>query len=264
LAFTVSGDRQLLKTRQNSRDSDLPVNLHSFALASPIVAQFTPCGYPLATDDGEPAYALVDGSLNVKEAFTLSNEFACCGAISEPRADWLSPKVVPVERTVQKLGESEFLCGAPLAYRNGNVVKHSSFVLGPGSGFFTVSPLPPSRPILRLANGTRLIRDGPIRSFRYQSHSDCAGCPWAKFAIYALKPSGDIQEALSLGGRIDGEMSEHQIQMFPDWRMVVEFRSDNHGHWRSKRFCLSNDTYHACGENDDATPPKYGILKPIP
>jgi hypothetical protein len=259
----IEGDEILVTTHPASADVSRP-GLRSFALVPPVVTQFTPCDYPLTGRSGEPVFCFLGPLLTVRGAFTLANELPCCGAISMPPSDALSPRIVPVEYFVQTLAPGEFLCGSPLVYRNGSAVKRFPFEIGPGAGFSALGPAPRTLPVFRLPNGTRLIKDGPSWSLRQQSYTMCAACPWAKLAIFALKPSGEIKKALTLGGRVgDIGLEEYDIEMSADWRTVTEFRN-NSEKWTSRRFCLNGDTYQSCGQDSNSPPPKHGLLPPVP
>ena len=101
-------------TTESGSDEIQRTGLHSFALVPPLVAHFTACDNPLTGRSGEPVYYFLSRSLTVRDAFTLHNELACCGAIMRPPYDALSPFVTPFEFFVQSLGPGEFLCSPPL------------------------------------------------------------------------------------------------------------------------------------------------------
>jgi hypothetical protein len=130
LALNIMEGSQTRATTQFGLDEVPGHGLRSFALATPLVAHFTPCEYPLIGPSGEPLYCFLGPSLTVREGFTLHNELACCGAIAMPPSDALSPLLVPFESFVQTLSPGEFLCGPSLAYRKGNSIIPSSFELG--------------------------------------------------------------------------------------------------------------------------------------
>ena len=264
LALNMMEGNHTRATTQSSPDQIPGNGLRSFAFATPIVAHFTPCDFPLIGLSGEPLYCFWGPSLTVRDGFTLHNELACCGAISMAPPNALSPFVVPFESFVQKLSADEFLCGPSLAYRKGKSIILSSLELGAGPGFFPLAPLPPSLPVFRLPNGTRLIREGPSLSYQQQSYTMCSACPFVKLAIYALKPSGEIEVALSLGDRIgDIGLSEYDVEMSADWRTVTEFRN-NGEKWTSKKFCLRGEKYQPCGEDSNAAAPKHGLVPRVP
>ena len=81
--------------------------------------------------------------------------------------------------------------------------------------------------------------------------------------IFSLSPSGEIQEALTLGGRVgDIGLAEYNVEMSSDWRTVTEFRNDSDT-WVSRKYCLNGDTYRACGEDSPSPAPKHGLFPAI-
>jgi hypothetical protein len=241
--------------------------MRSLAVVPPIVVHFTPCEYPLTGMSGEPAFFFLGSSLTVRRAFTFENGLPCCGAVTLQEAKAISPYFTLVEHFVQRLGPGEFLCGSPITYKRGSVIQRFPFELGPGPGLYPglyprAQP-PATLAVLRLPNGTRLIRDGPWLAFQKQTYTMCAACPFTQLTIFSLAPSGEIKEALTLGGRVgDIGLAEYNIEMSSDWRTVTEFRN-NGEMWVSRKFCLNGETYRACGEDSRSPAPTHGLLPAV-
>jgi hypothetical protein len=256
----IQGDDVRITTERALGDLLRPA-LRSIAVVPPIVAHFTPCEYPLTGMSGEPAFFFLGPSLTVRRAFTFENGLPCCGNISLQQAKALSPYVTPIEHFVQTLGPGEFLCGSPITYNKGSVIKRFALDLGPGPGFSPLAQPPGTLAVHRLPNGTRLIRDGPSFWFQQQTYTMCAACPFGRLAILALTPTGEIKEALTLGGRVgDVNLAQYNIEMSSDWRTVTEFRNNNETGWVSRKFCLNGDTYQACGKDSRSPAPRHGLL----
>jgi hypothetical protein len=259
----VDGDHIRVTTDPALRDLRRPV-LRSVAVVPPIVIHFTPCEYPLTGMSGEPAFYFLGPSLTVGRAFTFENGLPCCGAVTLQEVKAISPYFTLVEHFVQRLGPGEFLCGSPIAYAKRSVIKRFPFELGPGPGLYPLAQPPASLAVLRLPNGIRLIRDGPWLAFQKQTYTMCAACPFAQLTIFSLAPSGEIKEALTLGGRVgDIGLAEYNIEMSADWRTVTEFRNKTGEAWVSRKFCLNGDTYRACGEDNRSPAPTHGLLPAV-
>ena len=250
---------RIAASTQPSRTSDLPESLRVLTLASPKALHFTPCEYPLATANGDPIYALIAASGQVRAAFTFANSDPCCGAISMPSVGSLSPVLKAVEHRVERLSANDLLCDPPLVYRRGNSLRRFDLELEPGSGF--LGAISKKLEVRRLLDGTRLLMDGPVQAMRRQSYTMCSACPWFKFSIFALRPSGEIVHALELSARTgDGVLAEYNLEVSPDWRVVTEFKRSGDQHWQSNRFCLAGFLYKACGVDDQAQAPRHGLL----
>lgn len=229
----------------------------------PPIARINSCRDPLSGDGGRRAFALLGPSLEVRTAFTFVNASPCCGMV--PLKPWfLSPFIELLRTFEQKLAPGEFLCGPSLSYRSEgrSISRRFPFRLGLDSGFYTDASIAGNRRVLQLADGTRLIQDGPSWSLRRQSYMNCAGCPWATFAIFALKPSGEIVEAIRLGGRTqEPDLYNFNVTMSADWRTVTEFRQNIRGPWTAQNYCLRGVTYQKCGAPRVTVPPTNGLLK---
>jgi hypothetical protein len=189
---------------------------------------------------------------------------ACCGAIRLPQPEWISPYLQSLDPSVQKLAPDEYLCSPPLTYKRGNVIRRFPLHLGPGPHYNAAKPIPPDRPIRRLPNGNRLIKDGPWWSYIEQSHSMCAGCPFATLTIFSLTSGGDLIEALKMGARVgENGVFDYNIEMSADWRTVTQFVYNGIDEWTAQKFCLTGDKYESCGEVRPSPPPKNGLLKGI-
>jgi hypothetical protein len=259
----VDGEKIRASTQWRADEQREKPALPSYALSPAIMVHFTPCEYPLAGVSGEPAFYFMDRSLGVRMAFLLQNDLPSTGIIGPPRPDDVSPNVKVVEHFVQTLGPGEFLCSPPTSYRRNRVIKRFPFELGPPKrGLFGSATPPATVPVLRLPNGTRLIKDGPAWWYVYQTYTACGGCPLATLSIFALTSSGEIKEALTLSARVGGiELDDYDIEVSPDWRIVKEFKGKNQN-WVSRRFCLNGEIYRSCGEGSQPPPLKRGLVLP--
>jgi hypothetical protein len=232
--------------------------LRSYTLSPVPVAHYTPCDYPLATENGwaDPVYYFMDRSLMVRQALSLQNEAPPHFTMAPPGPSDFSPSAIAVQHFVQTLAPGEFLCNPPLVYRKGAVLKQSPLPLDWGPAL--------TLEVRRLPSGTRLLKDGPTWYYRQQSYTQCGGCPWGRLLIFALTPAGDVKQVLGLGERVDGpEVDGYDIEISPDWSAVKEFKSQQ-GKWGSKSFCLERDSYRACGEDNSSPPPKRALALPPP
>jgi len=257
----LQGDSVLATTDHSLPDIRHPA-MPSFALFPPILAHFTPCEYPLGRGPDTPVYAFLDASLNVRDAFTFHDRMLCCGAFVYPPPDSVSPEIVPVTRTVQRIGAGEFVCSSPVAYRKGTSISQSSFdadidAYSNPSGDPTA---PDKHTVFRLRSGSLLVRSMSWK-MQEQSYTMCAACPWVGFAIYLITRSGEIKEALSLGPvRLDMlELSRYDVEVSSDWGIVTEFRNRNE-EWTATKYCLKSETYEQCGVISPSEPPKHGIF----
>jgi hypothetical protein len=233
-------------------------NFQSYALSPAVVAHFTPCEYPLATTRGEPIFYLVNQSMFVKSAFVLRSPSPGRFTTEPPRSDVFAPLAIPIEHFVQKLGADEFLCSPPLSYRRGSVTKQLDLQLAPGEDFYDLKPPMTTLPVIRLPNGTRLLKNGPTSAFRMQSHTQCGGCPVTTLQMFSLSPVGELKQVLSLGERVGGlEAQGYEIEVSRDWKTVTEFRLVQ-AKWTSKKFCFNGISYLGCGEKQGVAPPKRG------
>jgi hypothetical protein len=261
LTFSVLQGGSVLATTDHTLADITRPALRSFGFVPPLLSHFTPCEYPLARWAETPVYAFLDASLNLRDDFTFHDLTQCCGAIMYPRMDAVSPQIVPVTRTVQRIGADEFVCSSPVAYRRGTSISHSSFVadLGPYYHRFGDGTASDELTVFRLPNGSLLVRPKPSWWLQEQSYTHCAACPWGKFAVYLITTNGEIKEALSLEPvRVDmGSLFGYDVEVSPDWRTVTEFRSGGE-HWTSTRYCLKGGAYEQCGETSPSEPPKHG------
>jgi hypothetical protein len=259
----IERDRVIASTQREPNEPIANANLRSFFLSPAVVTHFTPCEFPLVDETGEPGFYFMTDSKAVKTAFTLKNRPLSTSLIQLPEPDDVSPRVALIAHFVQRLSPTESLCSDPLSYRKGNSIKRLPFNLGPGPHFWSFDPLPTSWPVIRLANGTRLIKEGPEWLYYRQTSVMCSACPWAKLALYAIMPSGEIKMALTLGDRVGGapEIDDYDIQVSSDWRTVKEFAA-REGVWTSKIYCLSGDIYRPCGTGNQAPPAKRGMPPP--
>jgi hypothetical protein len=246
-------------SRRGGRDPLARPMLRSFAVVPPIQAHFTPCGHPLVGASGERAFGSLGPKLEVRNAFVFHNFLLCCGAIQGPLPGQLSPALVDVEPLLQALGPGEFVCGSPISYRKGAILRHSQVELGFGTDFhfLTDKPRPGLLPVRRLPDGTRLLRYGPFLWLQEQTYTRCVSCPFVQFKIVAISPNGAISQALDLGTRID--TTEYDIEISANWRTVTEFENSGEK-WVAKKFCLTGRHYEPCGVNEDSPPPKNGLV----
>jgi hypothetical protein len=192
--------------------------------------------------------------LEINEAFFFENPEDPYGS-PLPTKDEISPVARQERFFAQELEKGEFLCGPFMSYRKGSVVRQFPFRLQPPQDQVSLAPLT-NFPVKRLADGTRLIRYGPD-----QSH----GPLWKKaFVVYsmrvfALTPSLQVQEALSLGAWSDSAPG-YEIEISDDWRTVKEFRQGVSGPWTSETYCLTGSVYRSCAKNPNSPPPQKRVL----
>ena len=265
LAARLAYDTKVITSTQPEVDEPVTdSNLRSFGLSPAVEAHFTPCKYPLMDTNGRQASYFMTNARDVRTAFTLENTPLSTSMIPLVEPDDVSARAYENTRFVQQLSRGEFLCSPPLSYRKGNSIKKFPFELGPGPDFYSLSALPKSFPVIRLPNGTRLIKEGPEWLLQHQTYVMCSACPLAKLAIYALSPAGEIKRALYIGARVSGfdkEPDDYDIQVSADWRTVKEFSSVQ-SVWTSKTYCLRGDTYQLCGNGTQAPPAKRGMPPP--
>lgn len=240
----------------------LPDDLPAYAVSPPITTRITTCGQPLLGrnmhGEDEPALYFLSPSFEIDKAFFFEtpkaqNDFAL------PGKNDVSPIALGQLFFTQELDTGEFLCGPFMGYRRGQIVRNFPFRLEPPQDQFSEKPLT-SFPVMRLADGTRLIRYGP---------ETASGPLWRKafvtygMRIYVLTPSLVAYEALSLGAWSDF-VPGYEIEVSGDWRAVTEFRMDPSGNWTSETHCLAGHTYRSCGKNPKSEPPRRRILTSDP
>lgn len=245
-------------------EGNLPTGQRTLGLQQVVGAQFTPCRYAMVERMGEPVFAFWDQQRQVRKAFRFYNRVACCGYRTNPPEGALSPRVAPVVRTAQTLGPGETLCGPPMAYRKGNVIKRFDFDLGPGVDFYPLGAAPGKVAVHRLPDGVRLLRDGPDSSLRIQSNTAGSSAPWGGMAIYALLPNGEIEQALEFRERTgDDVLGDYDFEVSADWTKVTEFKQSLTGKWSATYYCLEWHAYRRCGEDKVVVKKGRGLLRSL-
>jgi hypothetical protein len=233
-------------------------SLPSLAVAPPITTRITPCGQPLLgknlQGDDLPAFYFLNRRLEIDKAFFFENpEYPYRPFL--PEKDEISPVARHERFFVQELEKGEVLCGPFMSYRKGSVVRLFPFRLQPPGDQVSMAPLT-SFPLKRLADGTRLIQYGPDRSY---------GPLWTRayevysMHVFALTPSLQVQEALSLSAWSDG-VPGYEIEISDDWRTVQEFRQGISGPWISETYCLTGHVYRSCAKDSNSPPPRKRVL----
>jgi hypothetical protein len=77
--------------------------------------------------------------------------------------------------------------------------------------------------------------------------------------VFALTPSLQVQEALSLSAWSDG-VPGYEIEISDDWRTVQEFRQGISGLWISETYCLTGHVYRSCAKDSNSPPPRKRVL----
>jgi hypothetical protein len=117
-----------------------------------------------------------------------------------------------------------------------------------------------------LADGDRLIKDGPRVWMSYYGSGQCGACPRAGITIYYEdKSSGKLLRALDHVGVVEGEGSDIDYTVSDDWQRVelYEGKGDTLS-WTQTSFCLrSGDRkYQECGHKNNVQPPNPRTLNP--
>lgn len=222
-------------------------------VSPPVVTRVTPCDLRLtaANSYGElrPAYYFLNAALEARTVFLLQNDAR--GYQYAPDPDALSPGIRITDYFVQELERGEFLCSPPLTYRKSGELKELlPFNLTKGE--------PKKLPVVYLADGTRLLQDGPNVSYTEFGSGQCGACPIVEFKIFALSATGTWTEALSLGTRI--EIGDYEIEVSPDLKNVKEFQEID-DRWSSVTHCLTGRKYRKCAENPHASPPRTTVVR---
>jgi hypothetical protein len=252
----------------------------AYALFPAISFQSSACGSPLAGTDGQSAYALIRNNRQLLPGVAFRTVVGCCGAISVPREEWLSPAIHAVDFVEYPLqsparAEGDWLCGPNLAWRRAGAAPESAIVHGGGAtigvpaGFYGPSLAEAKPPQIRqLPNGIWLVRDIPDEFSRIQSYTSCAACPWRKIAIYSLSPkNAEIRVAFAIFGRMDLGIEDLDAEISPDWSTITSYRFTSDGGWTASRFCLAaaEGVYRPCNRGGDPRPvasaPKSGFFK---
>jgi hypothetical protein len=226
--------------------------LPQVALSPPVVTRLTQCEYPLTArslyGEERPAYYRLNGRFEASDVFLLENDAR--GYQYKPEATSLSPGPRTAQFFQQQLSSGEFLCGPAMAYRKGDTIKRFPDL---------VSPMPDTRlPVKALMDGTRLIQFGTGISYSTFGSGQCGACPIVTLKIFALLPSGNIQEAATLGHRIEAD--EYEVELSPDWTRIVEyFETDDK--WRSVTHCLAGHAYKPCADDPKSPAPRTHAVR---
>ncbi len=243
----------------DNNEPDLPI----VGVMPPITSRIGPCGQPLFgyTIGGKqvPAfYFLAPAGLDAGRVFVFDrDEQPYMPDI--PAADLVDPITREVMLFSQPLAKDELLCGPFMSYRKRGLIRQLGLWIGPTPGEVSVDPIGVF-PVKRLADGTRLIRIGPIRSFYALSNK--ASPVWS-MRIFSLTPSLEARDALSIGAWMYN-VTGFEIEMSDDWQRVTGFyqMEGNDGRWTSETFCLEGTTYRSCAKNPNSQPPAKRVLTP--
>ncbi len=244
---------------EQDKEDPLRTDLESFTLWPRVTTQVTACGQPLFARDAHgrdtPLFYFLRRSHQIDRAFFFENfEYS-----RFPRPGSVSPYTREVEFFSQPLGPGEYLCGPFLSYRKGAVVKAYPYRLEPPGDMVSVTGKPPRRlPVHRQADGTRLIRYGPDVTISARATRSITV---NLLVMYALTPSGELHEALTVGAWSDG-VQGYGLDVSKDGRTVKEYRQDFEGKWSARTYCLAVVEYKECGKEAPSAPPPMHVWRP--
>jgi hypothetical protein len=155
------------------------------------------------------------------------------------------------------------VCGPNLAWRNGETIKRTKFLIG--EKYLETKTLP---------DGWSLIRSGPFTSTHSPFGSgQCGSCEVFGFNLFAVSPHGDITSALDIDQDLSGEGGSPQaadLTIAPDWKKITLFleyeddeQKDPKSNWTSTTYCLVSHAYEQCGQSKEANPPEPANFKEL-
>lgn len=223
------------------------------SVTPPISTRITTCSQPL------PAFAFyfLSRSREIDTTFRFDdhlNSGEWVWVPFPPPVEDLSPIIRYEKSFTQSVGPGEFLCGPYLSYRRGAISKN--FPMWIAAPVSELQPLP----VLRSADGIRLIRSGPSSSLWGGRHGSYQTF---RTTILALTPSLQAYQALNLDTTISGPTG-YEVEISDDWRTVKEFKQSLEGKWSSETFCLQGHVYRSCAQDPDSQPPKKRVLTQDP
>jgi hypothetical protein len=217
----------------------------------------TPCEAALTGTDkyGEkhPAWFIPQDKDAEADAFIVVNEAS--GYAYAPTG--LSPIVRPIHRYWRNVGPGEWICGPELAYRKGAVSKQFAETIDE-VGLDTK----------RLADGTLLIKSGPMVYYSEFGSGQCGACPRANMSIYALDKNLNLTAAFEFDAVVDDGEESLDFSISADWSAITQFNQKlkddgTFGPWSSTRWCLEGAKYRECGHQQNVRPPDPPLLKEL-
>ena len=167
----------------------------------------------------------------------------------------VSPETNQLTYFWKQLTNGASVCGPNLAWRHGESIKRTKFVVD--GKYFEAKTLP---------DGWSLIRSGPFTTTHSSFGSgQCGSCQIMGFDLFAVSPHGDITSALNIDQDLSGMGGSPQaadLTIAPDWKRILlymEFEDDQQNDpetiWTSTTYCLEGHTYQQCGTSKHAKAP---------
>lgn len=235
----------------SARQWGKPATFNHLRLDLPRTFSVAPCDYELEQKD---LYGEAYGSWFYPIASTANVDLRFTFALINPAGGYMyapagvSPEAVPANYFWTQLSSGALVCGPDLAWRDGNTIKRTKFVVD--GERFEARTLP---------DGWTLIRSGPTASTVSPFGSGaCGACTVMGFDVFAISPKGEIGSALGIDEMLtggEGQPAEADLTIAPDWKQIILYReimdqtqTDTTSPWTSIIYCLEGHAYKQCGE----------------
>lgn len=240
-----------------------PATFNHLRLAEPHVAMLAPCEYKLTEPDvyGEshPAWYFPAASGELRP-YLIASDFALINSSTgyEYAPTSVSPEAQEF-RHFSKNMDGRTVCGPDLAYVYAKTHSSSSFEIDEKALNTRL-----------LGDGWLLLRSGPTMTIQNPKFGSgqCGACSVEMLQMYAISPDGQIQKALDLSDRVNGDPGDAlsvDYAFSDDWSRITyyaempddpnDFSDTPKTHATSVAYCLQNHGYQQCSQSDKTKMP---------